>query len=322
MTFCIELTAPGGVENLSLVRKRVGAPGFGEIRMRQRTAGVNFIDIYQRTGLYPLPLPAILGVEGVGEVEAIGEGVEGISVGDRVGYAGIPGGYAQRRLLPAWRAIPLPQTLPDAVAASGLLRAFTAHMLLKTTYNVTDGTNLLIHAGAGGLSSLVIPWAKRMGARVMTTTSSEAKAARAIKNGADQVIVGRNADIAKEVLAWTEGRGADYVIDGIGGPTFFASLNATAKFGMVASVGQAGGPIAPVCVEDLGPMRSLSFSRPSVMAYLANQARYKAVMPEIVEALSIGDGQFVGPQFDLKEAAAAQAALEDGTTMGAPVLLT
>lgn len=321
MTQVVELTAPGGVNNLSLLTRDPGDPGPGEIRLRQTGAGVNFIDIYQRKGIYPLPMPAVLGVEGAGVVEAIGADVTDVAVGDRVGYAGIVGGYAEARLLPAWRATKLPDNFSDTLAASSLLRACTAHMLLCKVHAVTPGSTILSHAGAGGLSSIVIPWAKRLGARIIATASTEEKAERALAHGADKVIVGRDADIAGEVREWTDGRGVDFTIDGIGEPTFRASLEATAKFGTFASVGQAGGVLTSLSAKDFGPQRSLGFHTPSVMAYLSDQTRYKAVAKEAVEALLAGLQMPGGPQFPLSDAGIAQSSLESGTTTGTPLLV-
>jgi NADPH:quinone reductase len=321
MTQVIELSAPGGVEQLSLVSRDPGVPGPGEIRLRQTGAGVNFIDIYQRKGIYPLPMPAVLGVEGAGVVEAIGVDVTHVAVGDRVAYAGIVGGYAEARILPAWRAAKLPDDLSDALAASSLLRACTAHMLLCKVHAVTAGTTILVHAGAGGLASIVMPWANRLGARIIATASTEAKAEHALAHGAQKVIVGRDADIAKEVRDWTGGRGVDFTIDGIGEPTFRASLDATAKFGTFASVGQAGGGLTSLSAKDFGPQRSLAFHTPSVMAYLADAVRYEVAAKEAIEALQASPRTPEGPQFALSDASAAQSSLESGTTIGTPLLV-
>lgn len=321
MTHVVELSAPGGVEKLSFVSRDIGNPGRGEIRMRQTGAGVNFIDIYQRKGIYPLSMPAVLGVEGAGVVEAVGEGVAQIAVGDRIGYAGAVGGYAEARLLPAWRAIKLPNDVSNELAASSLLRACTAHMLLHKVHRVTPGTTILIHAGAGGLASVVIPWAKRLGARIMATASTDAKAGLALAHGADKVVIGRNADIAEEARKWTDGLGVDFTIDGIGEPTFRASLEATAMFGAFASVGQAGGELGSLSASDLGPQRSLAFHMPSVMAYLADPVRYERIANETIAALSAGPRRSDGPKFALCDASAAQASLENGATTGTPLLM-
>ncbi|WP_318246656.1 quinone oxidoreductase [Alloyangia pacifica] len=319
MTRMIELSAPGGVENLRVSSRDPGDPGPDEIRLRQTGAGVNFIDIYQRKGLYPLPMPAVLGVEGAGIVEAIGDGVTHLRIGDRVGYAGEVGGYAEVRLLPAWRALKLPAAVPDDVAASSLLRASTAHMLLHKVHTVTEGTSILIHAGAGGLASIVIPWARRLGARIIATASKEAKAEQAEAHGAEKVIIGRNAAIARDVLEWNEGRGVDLTIDGIGEPTFRESLEATAQFGTLASVGQAGGALTSLSAADLTPQRSIAFHAPSVMAYLADRSRYERISDEVLQSLRFASQ--TGPKFPLVDAAAAQLALENGLTTGAPLLV-
>jgi NADPH2:quinone reductase len=321
MTQIIELSTPGGVKNLSLVSRDPGVPGSGEIRLRQTGAGVNFIDIYQRKGIYPLAMPAVPGVEGAGVVEAIGADVTHVTVGDRVAYAGIVGGYAEARILPAWRAVKLPDNLSDALVASSLLRACTAHMLLCKVHEITPGTTILIHAGAGGLASIVMPWARRLGARIIATASTEAKAERSLAQGAEKVIVGRDAEIAKEVRDWTDGRGVDFTIDGIGEPTFRASLEATAKFGTFASVGQAGGGLTSLSATDFGPQRSLAFHTPSVMAYLSEPVRYEAVIKEALEALQAGARTSKGPQFPLSDASVAQSSLENSTTIGTPLLV-
>ncbi len=321
MNKVIELSRPGAVQNLSLVARDPGMPTHGEIRLRQTNAGVNFIDIYQRKGIYPLPMPAILGVEGAGVVEEIGDGVSHVAVGDRVGYAGAVGGYAEARILPAWRAIKLPEDISDSQAAGSLLRAFTAHMLLYKVHTVTLGTKILIHAGAGGLASIVVPWAKRLGAQVLATASTDEKADVALSYGADNVIIGRDANIAKAALDWTDGEGVDLTIDGIGEPTFRASLEATKKFGTFASIGQAGGALTSLTARDLNPLRSLAFHAPSVMAYLSDQARYNEVATEVVDALKASTETPRQVQYPLSDAGAAQTALENGHTTGIPLLV-
>ncbi|SFO75724.1 NADPH2:quinone reductase [Cohaesibacter marisflavi] len=321
MNKVIELSGPGAVKNLSLVVRDPGMPRHGEIRLRQTFAGVNFIDIYQRKGIYPLPMPAILGVEGVGVVEEIGDGVSHLAVGDRVGYAGVVGGYAEARILPAWRAIKLPADISDSHAAGSLLRAFTAHMLLFRVHAVSLGTKILIHAGAGGLASIVVPWAKLLGARVIATASSDEKAQIAFGYGADTVIIGRDADIAKAVLDWTDGEGVDFTIDGIGEPTFRASLEATKKFGTFASIGQAGGALTSLTATDLSPLRSLAFHAPSVMAYLSDPVRYNAVTPVMIHALKASTEIPREILYPLSDAGAAQTALENGRTTGIPLLV-
>jgi NADPH2:quinone reductase len=319
----IELTVPGGVERLELVDRPLAAPGPGEIRLRHSAIGVNFIDIYLRSGLYPLPsLPAVLGVEGVGIVAAVGSGVATLRPGDRIVYAGAPvGAYAEERLLPAGRAIKLPATIADEVAVAAMVKGMTAHMLLTRTYPVGPGTTILVHAAAGGLGSFLAAWAKRRGAIVIGTVGSDAKAALARDAGADHVIVGRDADFVAAVATLTEGRGVDVAYDGIGGATLAKTLAAVRLFGTVASIGQTAGPIPPIAVEELGPRRSLSLARPSVMAYLGDAETYRRAAAELLAALADGLRPTIGRAYPLAEAAQAQADLEAGRTTGSIYLV-
>ncbi|WP_188911796.1 quinone oxidoreductase family protein [Aureimonas endophytica] len=317
----VRLARPGGIEELAITDWPAEAPGPGEIRLRQAAVGLNFIDIYHRTGLYPLPAPAIPGVEGAGIVEALGEGVTGLALGQRVAYAGAPGAYATTRRLPAWRAVPLPEAITPQTAAASLLRGLTAHMLLTRTYPVGPGTSLLVHAAAGGLGAVLTRWAKHLGATVIGTAGSAAKAEAARAHGADAVIVGREADIVTELRRLTDGRGVDFVIDGIGGAMLAKSLGCARRFGTVASIGQAAGPIPPLAVEEIGPLRSLNFARPSVMAYAAEPATYARAVPEVFAMIGAGIAAGTGPTYPLAEAARAQGDLEAGRILGSAVLL-
>lgn len=317
----VELVAVGSVDQLRVVECPVKEPGPDEVRIRHQGIGVNFIDIYLRTGLYPFALPGILGVEGAGAVEAVGSSVEGLRVGDRVAYAGSPGAYAATRLLPAWRAIKLPPNIDSQTAAASFLRGLTIHMLLTRTFPVGRGTTLLVHAAAGGLGSSLTRWAKRLGCTVIGTTGSTAKADLAYAAGADHVIVGRDADVVAEVGKLTGGRGVDFAIDGIGGDTLRKTFGCVRRFGMIASVGQAAGPIPQISVEELGPVRSLSLARPSVMAYAAEQDTYRTAAAAMIEAIANGILPKATHQYPLKEAAQAQLALETGKTAGSLVLV-
>lgn len=317
----VELASVGGVDQLRVVECPVQEPGENELRVRHQGIGVNFIDIYLRTGLYPLPLPAVLGVEGAGVVEAVGALVEGVSVGDRIAYAGIPGAYAATRLLPAWRAVKLPQAVEVETAAASFLRGLTIHMLLMRTLRVVRGDVLLVHAAAGGLGSSLTRWAKRLGCTVIGTAGSPEKAAFARAAGADHVIVGRNADLVGEVSALTGGRGVDHAVDGIGGAMLGKTLVCVRRFGTVASIGQAAGAIPALSVEDIGPVRSLTLARPSVMAYAAEPETYRTAAAAVIEA--IGQGLLPRPthHYRLSDAAIAQRALETGETSGSVVLV-
>jgi NADPH2:quinone reductase len=318
MADIIRLKAPGGAEQLELAQIELPPPAAGEIRLRQTAVGVNFIDIYQRMGLYALPEAKIPGVEAVGVVDAVGTDVQGLQAGDRVAYAGAPvGAYASERNLPAWRAIKLPDTLSDEVVASSFVKGITAHMLLNRTYPVVRGTVLLVHSAAGGLGQLLTRWASHLGATVIGTVGSEAKAEIARQAGARQVIVGRDADFARIVGELTDRRGVDVAYDGVGGATLAKTLGCVRPFGVVASIGQAAGPIPPVNVDDLGPRRSLSLARPSVMAYLNEAELYRSAANAVLAGIENGVLSVAGQSYPFSEAARAHADLEAGRTSGA-----
>jgi NADPH:quinone reductase len=318
MADIIRLKAPGGAEQLELTQIDLPAPAAGEIRLRQTAVGVNFIDIYQRMGLYALPDAKVPGVEAVGVIDAVGADVRGLKVGDRIAYAGAPvGAYASERNLPAWRAVKLPDTLSDEVVASSFVKGITAHMLLNRVYPVGRGTTLLVHSAAGGLGQLLTRWAVHLGATVIGTVGSEAKADIAREAGAQHVIVGRDADFGAEVAKLTDKRGVDAAYDGVGGTTLSKTLACVRPFGVVASIGQAAGPIPPIEVGDLGPRRSLSLSRPSVMAYLNETEAYRLAAEAVLAGIGNGVLKVAGQSYPLSEAARAHADLEAGRTCGA-----
>jgi NADPH2:quinone reductase len=320
MAIVVQMKQAGGAEVLEVAEAAVADPGRGEVRIRQTGIGVNFIDIYQRSGLYPLAMPAVLGVEGAGVVTAVGPDVTGLKAGDRIFYGGITGAYASERLLPAWRAIPLPDGVSDSVGATAMARGATAHMLTTRIFTVGAGTVALVHSAAGGLGTLLVKWAKRRGATVIGTVGSAAKAAIARDAGADHVIVGRDADFAREVAGLTGGRGADVAYDGVGGTTLQKTFDCVRPFGVVASIGQASGPIPLISVEELGPRRSIMLARPSVMRYMSDPESYRAAAADIVAMIAAGIVQDVGRSYPLAQAAAAQADLEAGRTTGCLVL--
>jgi NADPH:quinone reductase len=318
MAEIVRLRAPGGVEQLEVTQAELPPPGPEQVRLRQTAIGVNFIDIYQRSGLYPLPSAAIPGVEGVGVVAAIGAAVTELSVGDRVAYAGAPvGAYASERNLPAWRAVKLPDGLSDEAVASSFVKGITAHMLLRRIYPVGAGTTILVHAAAGGLGQLLTRWASCLGAKVIGTVGAEAKVAIARAAGAHHIIIGRDVDFAKEVSELTDGRGVDVAYDGSGGATLKRTLGCVRPFGVVASIGQAAGPIPPLDVEELGPRRSLILARPSVMAYMNDVEDYRRAADAVLAALASGELEGTGTAYRLREVAQAHADLEEGRTSGA-----
>jgi NADPH2:quinone reductase len=320
MAIEIRLSAPGGPEMLQAAEMQLPEPKPGEILLRQEAVGVNFIDVYYRSGLYRLPaLPAVLGVEGAGVVETVGRGVKTLQPGDRIAYAGAPiGAYASHRLLPADRAIAIPDAMPAQTAAAMMVRGITAHMLLKRVYAVGPGAALLVHAAAGGAGQMLTRWGKLLGATVIATVGSANKAVIARECGADHVILHRSEDVVARVRELTEGRGVDVAYDGIGADMLAKSLACLKPFGVVASIGQAAGPIPPV---DLGQVRAATISRPSVMAFMTDNATYRAAATEVLGLWASGFPVTIGAQYALSDAAQAHRDLEAGTTTGSILLV-
>lgn len=322
MVRVIEMEQTGGPDTLHLAERDLAAPDPGEVRLRQAAVGVNFVDIYHRTGLYPLPAwPAVPGIEGAGIVEAVGEGVEALKAGDRVAYMGLPvGGYAEARLMPAERLIRLPDAISLEIASAAMARGVTAHMLLHKVYPVGPGTTLLVHAAAGGLGLILVQWAKALGATVFGTVGSREKAELATSHGLDHAILYRETDFAAALRALTDG-GVDYVIDGIGGDNLRKNFDCTRQFGTIASIGEAGGSIPHIDVFELGPRRALTLARPSVIAYSADQQSYRAAAAAVFEQLAAGLHIEISARFPLEDARQAQEALEAGRTTGSTLLL-
>lgn len=315
----VEITAVGGPEVLHLVERPVPAPGPGEALVRHTAIGVNFVDTYFRRGLYPLPLPAVLGVEAAGVVEAVADGVTDVRVGDRVVYAGSPNGaYAEARVMPADRLLPIPDAISDRVAAASLLRGLTVHMLLHRVFHATAGDTILIHAAAGGVGLLAVQWAKRMGLMTIGTVGSAAKADHARSRGLDHAILYRETDFVSAVRDLTDGKGVAFAIDGIGGETLAKTRASLRPFGIVASIGQAEGPIPPI---DVLTMRAITLSRPSVLAYVTEPVAYRTGTAALFDRLTDGLAVDIGAEYPLAEAAAAHAALEAGKTTGSVVLI-
>ncbi|MFT3698563.1 MAG: zinc-binding dehydrogenase [Kofleriaceae bacterium] len=289
----IQITRTGEPDVLQPVDLELPAPGPDELRVTHTAIGINFVDTYHRRGTYPIPLPAILGVEAAGTTS-----------GRRIAYAGALGAYATERNLPAWRAVDVPAHLTDHQAAITLARGITGYMLLRFLVDVKPGMTILVHAAAGGLGSLLVRWAKQLGATVIGTVGTREKAAHVI---ADQIIVGRDAVLPEGI--------ADVVYDGIGGTTLARSFVAAKPFGTVVSLGQAGGAIPPIDVRQLS-QRSLSLSRPSVMQFMTDPARYRAAARE---ALAFAPA--AGTIYALADVARAHRELEAGLTTGAPLLV-
>ena len=315
----------GGPEVLSLQPVALPAPGPGEIQLRHLAIGLNFIDIYHRKGIFaaPLPLPSGLGVEGVGTVIATGDGVTGFSTGDRVAYVGgPPGGYSESRNLPAARAIRVPDGIDDTTAAAMIFKGLTAEYLIHRCMAVRQGDPVLFHAAAGGVGSIACQWLKSIGAVVIGTVGTDAKADTARRNGCDHVIVAGTEDIADRVRQITGGKGVRVVYDSVGADTFAASLDCLAPRGTLVSFGESSGPVPPLAVGSLGARGSLFVTRPSIAHYTADRAEYEAAAQRLFAAMS--DGTLAPPQvtpYPLAQAARAQDDMENRRTQGSVVLL-
>jgi NADPH2:quinone reductase len=320
MVHGIRLHAVGGPERLMWDEIEVGAPGPGQVRIKQRAAGLNYIDVYHRTGLYPLAsLPAVIGMEGAGDVVALGDGVTSLAVGDRVAYAGVLGGYAEERLIAADRVVKLPAGISYETAAAMMLQGMTTRYLLRETYNVGPGTVLLFHAAAGGVGLIACQWARALGATLIGTVSSDEKAALAKAHGAAHVIVTSREDFVARVLEITEGKGCDVVYDGIGKDTYRGSLECLRPRGLWVSFGNASGPVPPFELSLL--KGSLFATRPSLMAYTATHSELQENAADLFRMVESGAVKItINQTFPLKDAAAAHAALEARRTTGSTVL--
>jgi len=319
MVHGVRVHAAGGPERLVWDEIKVGAPGPGEVRIKQRAAGLNYIDVYHRTGLYPIALPAVIGMEGAGDVVAVGDGVTALAVGDRVAYAGVLGGYAEERLIAADRLVKLPDGISYETAAAMMLQGMTVRYLLRETYKVGPETVLLFHAAAGGVGLIACQWARALGATLIGTVSTDEKAELARANGAAHVIVTSREDFVQRVREITDGKGCHVVYDSIGKDTYRGSLDCLRPRGFWVSFGNASGPVPPL---DLSLLRgSLFATRPSLMAYTATHAELTDNAADLFKMVESGAIKIaVNQTFALKNAAAAHAALESRRTTGSTVL--
>lgn len=321
MPHAIRVHETGGPEVLHWEEVEVREPGAGEIRIRQEAAGLNFIDVYHRTGLYPQPLPFIPGVEGAGRVEAVGPDVTGVQVGDRVTYASQIGGYAEERLIAADRVVKLPYGVSSEQAAAMMLQGLTARMLLRAVHRVQPGETILIHAAAGGVGLIVCQWAKSLGATVIGTVGSDEKAELARAHGCDHPIVYTRDDFAAEVERITEGRKLPVVYDSVGRETFMKSLDCLAPRGLMVSFGNASGPPDPIAPGLLAQKGSLFLTRPTLNHYIASRGELEESANELFEMIASGKVKVeVKQRFALREAADAHRALEARKTTGSTVL--
>ena len=319
----IRFDRTGGPEVLQLADVPTPAPGPGEILIRNEAVGVNFIDIYHRTGLYPVPLPSGLGQEGAGVVEAVGPEAERFQVGDRAAYAlGGIGSYAEYAKVPADRAVHVPAGVDSELAAASLLKGMTAEFLLHRCFAVRAGQPLLIHAAAGGVGQILVQWAKAIGAEVIATVGSEPKAEIVRRLGADHVILYRQVDVAAEVRRITGGEGVPVAYDSVGKDTFEGTLASLARRGLFVSYGAASGPPPAVEPQRLSRMGSLYFTRPTLGDYIATTAELDASADAVFQMISSGRLRIdVGQRFPLAQVAQAHRALEARQTVGATLLI-
>jgi len=317
----IRIHQVGGPEVLSLDDVELPKPGAGEVRVRHHAIGVNFIDTYQRTGLYPMPLPFTPGGEGAGEVVDVGEGVKDFKPGDRVAYAGPPGSYAEERNIPAAVLVKLPRGVAYDTAAAMMLKGLTAQYLLRQTHRVKKGDTILVHAAAGGVGLILCQWGRALGATVIGTVGSPDKANFAKKAGAHHTILYREEDFTKRVEEITKGKKCDVVYDGVGKDTFPASLDCLRPFGLFASFGSASGPIAAFDIGLLGRKGSLFATRPTLFTFMADRARLERMARDLFRAVGSEKVNIhVGRRMKLAEAAEAHRALEGRETTGSIVL--
>ncbi|WP_175767826.1 quinone oxidoreductase family protein [Burkholderia cenocepacia] len=323
MPKAIRYDQPGGPDVMKWVDVEVGAPKAGEVRIRQHAVGLNYIDVYFRTGLYPQQLPAGLGMEAAGEVTAVGDGVTAFKAGDRVAYVGQPpGAYAQERLMPAERVVKLPDGISYNDAASVMLQGLTAHYLLRRTYPVKAGDTILIHAAAGGVGLLVCQWAKALGATVIGTVGSDEKAELAKAHGCDHPIVYTRENFTQRVKAITNGAGVPVVYDSIGKDTYVGSLDSLAPLGYFVSFGNASGPLPPIDSKEFSSRGSLFFTRPTLFSYIAKRADLEAAATELFDVILSGKVKTsINQRYPLAEVGRAHADLEARKTTGSTILV-
>ncbi|UEP20539.1 quinone oxidoreductase [Burkholderia ambifaria] len=323
MPKAIRYDQPGGPDVMKWVDVEVGAPKAGEVRIWQQAVGLNYIDVYFRTGLYPQPLPGGLGMEAAGEVTAVGDGVTAFKAGDRVAYVGQPpGAYAQERVMPAERLVKLPDGISDDDAASVMLQGLTAHYLLRRTYPVKAGDTILIHAAAGGVGLLVCQWAKALGATVIGTVGSDEKAALAKAHGCDHPIVYTRENFAQRVKEITNGAGVPVVYDSIGKDTYIGSLDCLAPLGYFVSFGNASGPLPAIDSKEFSSRGSLFFTRPTLFSYIAKRADLEAAAAELFDVILTGKVKTsINQRYPLAEVGRAHADLESRKTTGSTILI-
>ena len=323
MVKAIQFHSTGGPEVLQWEEVTVGDPGPGEIRVKHTAIGLNYIDTYHRTGLYPLPLPHGIGMEGAGHVTAIGNGVTDLAVGDRVAYAGPPpGSYAEERLMAASTAVKIPNGVDDETAAAMMLKGMTAQYLIRQTYPIKAGDTILIHAAAGGVGQIVCQWAKSLGATVIGTVGNDEKAEMVRALGCDHPIVYTREDFVEKVMDITASAKLPVVYDSVGQDTFMKSLDCLQPLGTMVSFGQSSGAVPPLDLGIFAQKGSLFFTRPTLMTYTANRADLLAMTDDLFTVVQDGTVKIaIDQRFALQDARAAHEALEGRQTTGSTILL-
>ncbi len=322
MSRSIIIEQAGGPENLKLVETEVGAPGPGEIRIAHKACGLNFIDVYQRTGLYPLALPHALGMEAAGVVEAVGEGVTHLKPGDRAAYAATPpGAYCDARVMPAAQVCPLPDAISFEDAASIMLQGMTVEYLFHRVWPLKAGDKVLFHAAAGGVGLLACQWARSEGIELIGTAGTDEKCQLAIENGATSCINYRDQDFVSKVKELTDGKGVDVVMDGVGKDTFTPSLDCLKPLGMMMSFGNASGPVEPVSLLTLAAKGSLKLTRTTLFTFLADHARCQDMARHLFSKVESGAIKVnIGQTFPLEQISDAHRALEGRQTTGSTII--
>jgi NADPH2:quinone reductase len=322
MVHAIRIHQTGGPEVMKWESVEVPAPGPGQVRLKQHAVGVNYIDVYQRSGLYKLPLPFIAGSEGAGEVVAVGPGVADFKVGDRGAYAGAMGGYAEERVMPADRLVKLPDNIDYKTGAAMMLQGMTVRYLLRETYKVGKGTTMLLHAAAGGIGLIACQWARHLGATIIGTVSTDDKAKLAKEAGCTHVINYKTEDFVKRTKELTSGQGVDVVYDAVGKDTYPGSLDCLKPLGLWVSFGNASGAITNFDILALSAKGSLYATRPTLGTYVAKRADLLANANELFDVVGKGIVKInVNHTYPLKDAAKAHADLEARKTTGSIVLL-
>ncbi|NIM00435.1 MAG: NADPH:quinone reductase [Acidobacteria bacterium] len=322
MTRAIRIHETGGPEVLRWEEVDVAAPAANEVLLRQTAVGLNYIDTYHRTGLYPLELPTILGREAAGVVEAVGDAVDSLAVGDRVAYALEPGAYCETRVIDAGRLVRLPDPIEDATAAAMVLKGLTAQYLLRSCYRVESGDTILIHAAAGGVGLIACQWAKALGATVIGTVGSTQKAELAAAHGCDHPILYKEQDFVERVRELTGGAGVKAVYDSVGRDTFDGSLDCLETRGTLVSFGQSSGPVEPFNIGVLAAKGSLSLTRPTLADFIATSSQLASSSSELFDLHISGALRIeIGRTYPLSDAAQAHRDLEARKTSGSTVLL-